>query len=223
MLFIAACSFHSGEQSGDVTIPPSIVNSEWQIQKIGPNDVVAKSTVDITFQPSGTVAGSAGCNRYFGRFEITATELSLSGVGSTSMACEETLMMQEQRYFAALGKITQFVTNDESRLWLLDQTGRIVLDAIRVGIDGLQSPGAFTDSRLSYDCEDYGPVSTRLLAKEIMEFTNAGGRFLLQAVRSASGARYAGENIEFWSKGREALLLLNEDQFRCEQPDRQAR
>ncbi|MFC2038205.1 YbaY family lipoprotein [Chloroflexota bacterium] len=51
----------------------------------------------------GQVAGSAGCNRYFGAYELNGRKLSIvEPPGLTRMACPEQIMDQEQAYLKAL-------------------------------------------------------------------------------------------------------------------------
>lgn len=48
------------------------------------------------------IAGSGGCNRYFGAYTMSAETLSINGVGSTEMACDGPVMQREAAYFQAL-------------------------------------------------------------------------------------------------------------------------
>jgi heat shock protein HslJ len=49
------------------------------------------------------VSGSAGCNSYFGGYEVKGSELSITGpIGSTMMSCGEQIDKQEYEYLQAL-------------------------------------------------------------------------------------------------------------------------
>lgn len=69
--------------------------------------MIADTELTLSFGDDGQINGTAGCNNYFGSFEADADAgtLTISGVGSTMMACEgpEGVMEQEQEFLAALG------------------------------------------------------------------------------------------------------------------------
>lgn len=57
----------------------------------------------------GTMAGSAGCNRYNGSYATSGSEIAFPhAFVSTLMACEEQVMMQERNYLQALEKVTSY-------------------------------------------------------------------------------------------------------------------
>jgi heat shock protein HslJ len=63
----------------------------------------------------GQVAGSAGCNRYFANYTVTAAgNLQIGPAGSTMMACPEEIMQQEGDFLAALGAAESFTLNGET-------------------------------------------------------------------------------------------------------------
>lgn len=66
-----------------------------------------------------------------------------------------------------------------------------------------------------FNCTDNLTASIRYLDPETAELTVNGGNHLLQRQRSASGARYVGPEVEFWNKGREAMLRLGESRYDC--------
>jgi putative lipoprotein len=63
----------------------------------------------ITLHKQGTkMMGTAGCNRLFGTYKVTSSQLKFTGVGGTMMACPEPLMKQERNFIAALKATTGF-------------------------------------------------------------------------------------------------------------------
>jgi heat shock protein HslJ len=68
--------------------------------------VIADTEITTEFvNAEETVKGSAGCNSYFGRYELEGRQLSVPGpVGATEMYCMEPegVMDQEQEYLAIL-------------------------------------------------------------------------------------------------------------------------
>jgi heat shock protein HslJ len=88
--------------------------------------VLPDTTIDIKLS-AGELGGSAGCNRYFGNYELEGDQLRFtSPMGSTQMACEPPVTEQEQRY---LGLLAQTVSwqSDGDQLTLLDAQGRTIL------------------------------------------------------------------------------------------------
>lgn len=72
------------------------------------------------------VGGTGGCNRFFGKAEVSPGALRFGELGSTRMACPGPHMMDESRYFQALRAVrTARVEGDT--LVLLDESGREVL------------------------------------------------------------------------------------------------
>jgi len=80
----------------------------WVLESYGEpdslNTVLEDSEINITFDSAeGTVNGSAGCNSYFGDYEVKGNKLSLPGpIGSTLMSCGEEIDEQERQYLGAL-------------------------------------------------------------------------------------------------------------------------
>ena len=64
------------------------------------------------------MAGSAGCNRYFGRADAVTGRMRIGPLGSTLMACEANgVMTQEQRFLELLqGASSYSVIGDQLRL-----------------------------------------------------------------------------------------------------------
>lgn len=128
-LFAGACS--DGE-------PPPIEGSSWVLTSFGPEGatepVVEGTTITAEFNADEmNVTGSAGCNTYFGVYEVDGNDLSIGPVASTERAClgpdptkpevGQQIMGQEQSFLAALGAaqrheveggvLTIFTTDDQ--------------------------------------------------------------------------------------------------------------
>jgi heat shock protein HslJ len=52
--------------------PPraSLIGTSWLAEDIGGRGVIDRAQTTISFEPEGRVAGSGGCNRYFGAVTI---------------------------------------------------------------------------------------------------------------------------------------------------------
>jgi heat shock protein HslJ len=86
--------------------------TSWTLTAHGGASPLPGTTIDITFE-GGELSGSAGCNHYFGSYEIRGETISISGVGMTEMYCMEPegVMEQESAYLSALSAAKTFQIN----------------------------------------------------------------------------------------------------------------
>lgn len=88
--------------------------------------VLPDTEVTAQFE-AGEIGGSAGCNRYFGSYEVDGDKLSIGPLASTEMYCHpDEVMDQEMAYLAALGSAASYKTEDD-RLEIADSPGQTVL------------------------------------------------------------------------------------------------
>lgn len=86
----------------------SIEDTIWELESYGEKGnlqpVIQDTEITIEFKSEESkIAGSGGCNSYFGGYEINKNELTIiPPIGSTMMACPEPIMDQEQEYFKLL-------------------------------------------------------------------------------------------------------------------------
>jgi len=95
-----------------------LTGGEWIVETIGGAPVVDKSGATILFMEEGRVAGNASCNRFVGGYSLTGEGLSFSQMGTTMMACEEDLSLQEARLLELLQAVFRFEISPEGRLVL---------------------------------------------------------------------------------------------------------
>jgi heat shock protein HslJ len=107
----------------------SLAGSEWVLRAFGregEEKAAVPPIITVAFGADSTFAGSAGCNRYFGRYLTPGgNSLTLGEAGATMMACPEPAMTQEYRYLQTLGNVEryQMMTGE---LLLLDETGQVL-------------------------------------------------------------------------------------------------
>ena len=102
VLGLIACSTGTGEAM--------LEDTAWVLESYGePGNlkvVIADTEITAEFvSAEETVKGSAGCNSYFGSYELKGSQLSIPGpIGVTEMYCMEPkgVMDQEQEYLAVL-------------------------------------------------------------------------------------------------------------------------
>ncbi len=69
-----------------------------------PQDVVV-TWPSVTFS-EGRVAGTTGCNRYMGAYEVDGDSLAFGPIATTMMACPPPADAVERAYVAALARVT---------------------------------------------------------------------------------------------------------------------
>jgi heat shock protein HslJ len=107
--------------------PVQLEDTEWALERYGPpgeeSELLPGSTITLRFQDS-QVSGTAGCNSYFGDYQLAGHSLSVGMLGSTEMWCEG-LMDQESAYLALLREV-ETVSRQGDRLVLTGSDGRLV-------------------------------------------------------------------------------------------------
>ena len=92
----------------------------WKLKSYGPSNalqtVVGNASITLQFNSNDNkIAGSGGCNHYFGSYTINNQncELKITGVGATKMACADaSIMQQEQKYFNLLQAASKIGVKD---------------------------------------------------------------------------------------------------------------
>lgn len=73
-----------------------------------------RDQANLEFLADGSIAGTTGCNRYFGPFSVDGETITTGQLGSTMMACAEPLMAQEQTFLAILGSAASYTLADDT-------------------------------------------------------------------------------------------------------------
>jgi heat shock protein HslJ len=90
--------------------------TSWLAVQLGPRPTVPDVRSTAAFE-AGTISGSGGCNSFTGTYEADASSgvygggpptISVEGIGSTEMACEELVMAQEQLFLDSLRAATTY-------------------------------------------------------------------------------------------------------------------
>jgi heat shock protein HslJ len=112
----------------------------------------------------GQVRGTAGCNSYFGEYELGAGgELTLGPMGRTEMYCmPEELMAQEDAFLEAFGRTASYLISEDT-LQLEDANGNQIL------VFSALEPAPLAGSlwQLSSFVEEGGAVASLLAGTEI--------------------------------------------------------
>lgn len=201
-------------------VPAALVGTAWRAVQLNGKALPEDAPLTLRFEDGGRVAGSTGCNRYFASVVLDEGDVSVSDAGSTRRACPQEVMRREGAFLQALQQTRRYREEGDARLVLLDSDGTVRLALARTGVapDAPASADA-TDravaSSTRFSCAGGPDLEVRFLGPETVRLTDGAGEYTLQRQRSASGARYVDEGIEFWNKGSEALFTRGGEQHRC--------
>lgn len=103
----------------DAMAETTLAGTTWVMSSAG------KRPPSISFEADGKVAGSGGCNRFFGNYTQDGEALSFSPLGATRMACPPGIMKMEQAFFDMLGAV-RTARIEAPELVLIDASGKEV-------------------------------------------------------------------------------------------------
>jgi copper homeostasis protein (lipoprotein) len=102
-----------------------LLNTYWKLIELNGESIETaegmKEAHLILSEPAAQARGNAGCNNFFGRYQLEDNTLSFGALGSTMMACAEG-MDTERAFLDALGRTTRYVIQGETlQLYAEDQ------------------------------------------------------------------------------------------------------
>lgn len=221
-MLLSGCSEDTAMTEKNVTAAttlPVLEGTIWQVEDIDNGGIIDRSMITMDFTEGERILGFTGCNRYFADATVAEDVLSLGSIGGTRRACAPALMNQEQRFLNALNDAARYAIDKDTWLVVYDAEGVERLRAIGIDADPTaerpepQDVGSGT--LIVFDCEVKGAISFHFLGPETIELTIGDMTHVLTQQRSASGARYTTNGVEFWNKGDEALLTIGEERFTC--------
>jgi len=116
-LLMAACAplpapFVVGDSATGPTQGGDLEGRSWTLASLAGAEVIG--TVTVTFN-EGQLSGSAGCNSYFGSYQLDGQSITIGPMGMTEMFCmDEGVMDQEMAFLAALGQASSFNVEGDS-------------------------------------------------------------------------------------------------------------
>ena len=106
--------------------PASLIQGDWIIESINGNAVSVQPKPTLSLDDKGGLAGGGICNRFFGSYELSGEGLTIGGVGSTQMACEQALMDEEALLLKSFGMVNRFSIATNGELTLIGEGTAIV-------------------------------------------------------------------------------------------------
>ena len=114
-LVLSACASPAGNAA-------ALPGSKWELVSLSGSAPVQGTSLTLFFGTDGQAGGNAGCNTYGGSYTVKGSNLTFGPMMSTMMACEITVMDQEQAYLKALGD-TKSYESSAKNLTLKDGAG----------------------------------------------------------------------------------------------------
>ena len=122
------------EAANSIPTVAELSASAWRPSHIGEMSLAADTDLYVQFEPDGKLGGYAGCNRFFGSYELIEGKLVFGPVAATRMACPEPANSLEISFLEALSA-TSTAARAESRLALKDEQGLTVLKFVAIERD----------------------------------------------------------------------------------------
>lgn len=107
----------------------SITGTTWRPTVVGAQEMPADSGLYVRFEVDGNIKGHGGCNAFFGSLKKTKDGIAVGELGSSRMACPETVMNRESAFMQALQNTVRFETGDK-RLQLLGDSNQMLADLV---------------------------------------------------------------------------------------------
>ncbi len=105
-----------------------LINKEWKLSILKADHIlfgIEGNVPTLTFHADGRISGNGGCNNFFGNFKLTGRTISIGALGSTKMACEEAMEL-EQAYFKVLGLELRGLFNDGKLILTADGGNQMI-------------------------------------------------------------------------------------------------
>jgi heat shock protein HslJ len=100
----------------------ALAGTQWVLSTLNGNAPLEDTQVTLNFDTEGRVAGSDGCNRFFGSCSAQGDALAFQQIAGTLMACPPERMAQSRAFTRALGSTQTFAMAD-GNLTLRDAAG----------------------------------------------------------------------------------------------------
>lgn len=194
-------------------LPPGL-SATWVVEDINGTGAIDNLQTTLEIRTDGSYGGNGGCNTYRGNLKFGKEgEVTFAPAAATRKMCAPAVMDQEQKFFDALGTVKSWKL-ENGELHLADKDGghALRLSVLKNTTDiVLQVPNTVTVDRqtVAYNCDgdlkvkaDY--INAESVSLAILTF---GDEFVIATnVLSGSGAKYAGRQFEWWTKGDEGTL-----------------
>ena len=117
----------SGTMNSDAQVS---LAGQWIVSAIDGKPVLENSPAYMEFSEDNRISGNASCNRFFGKYTVSGSQMSIGEAGSTRMMCAGPLNEQENRFLSTLSRVESFAV-DNGSLSLKDAAGNELINAAK--------------------------------------------------------------------------------------------
>jgi heat shock protein HslJ len=118
LLLVGACA-GAGPSSGD-----ALAGTSWVLVAYGEARPIPGTTITANFE-DGQLRGSAGCNTYFGSYQVSGDKIRVGDMAMTEMACLEPAgVMEQEQVFAEFMRNAQSFRLVDGQLQIFRPDGR---------------------------------------------------------------------------------------------------
>ena len=93
---LVGCFSGNATSPTDATPAVSLVGPTWRVTSIEGQPVLSGTTITAEFSTEERVAGTSGCNRYFGSAKAESGRIAMGPFGATLMACSPDDVMKQE-------------------------------------------------------------------------------------------------------------------------------
>ncbi len=116
----------------------------WLVEDIAGRGVIDRAQTTISFDASGRVSGSTGCNRFTGAATFEGEVLKFGQLATTQRACVPALMDQEQKFLNAVEAVRGYSVDANGLLHLRGAYGEPLLRLVQMAGQPLDKSGTTT-------------------------------------------------------------------------------
>lgn len=111
------------EAANSIPTVAELSASAWRPSHLGEMSLAADTDLYVQFEPDGKLGGYAGCNRFFGSYQLNGNTISIEPLGMTRKACPSQVMSFEISFIEAL-QSAKTVARAETRIALRNDQGQ---------------------------------------------------------------------------------------------------
>ncbi len=110
--FLVLLLISCGKNKEDPVAFGDIRGVTWQLSDLGNNSLSNGILTTLIFEDENKISGNAGCNNYFGTYNLYTNGFEISNIGTTKKMCSDEIMEQEMTYLTVLGNATSIKFSD---------------------------------------------------------------------------------------------------------------
>lgn len=103
------------EHAHEHILDAGLLGEDWPLTHLNGESFGLEEGPTISFDEEGRIAGTAGCNRYMGDYEIgDEGDIVITMGGTTMMMCDDTAMDVERQVLELLPTVNEYSIDEEA-------------------------------------------------------------------------------------------------------------